>query len=98
MKPEEFAEVSGLIKRCLCDKRDEAVLEEDLPANKSSQDFQGTQKYSMALNEILEVYPIFKKSMIIHQAKEQILVLFCKLYDKKATTMQATIDKLFKKK
>lgn len=52
----------------------------------------------MTLSEILEVYPIFEKSMIIHQTKEQILALFCKLNDKKASIMQATIDKLFKKK
>lgn len=98
MKPEEFGEVSDIIKRSDCDKKDEAILQGVMPAKNLHRSSREPWKYFMTLDEMVGVYPVLQNSMLIHQSIDNILALYCKFYDKKASTMQTTLDKLLKKK
>lgn len=57
VKPEEFGEVSDIIKRHDCDKKDEAILQGVMPAKNLHRGSREPWKYFMTLDEIMEVYP-----------------------------------------
>lgn len=49
-------------------------------------------------NKMLETDPNLESTMAIFQGIEEVLMPYCQLYDKKASTVQTTIHSFFNKR